>query len=394
MDPSLSRNPRVMVCFGTRPEAIKVAPVIKRLSSDRELETITVATAQHREMLDQMLDAFGLTPDVDLDLMRDRQDLAGLTARAVRALSEQMSLHRPHAVLVQGDTTTAFCASLAAFYAQISVGHIEAGLRTNNPRNPFPEEINRRLITPLARWHFCPTERSAFNLRAEGVPSSDILVTGNTVIDQLLATAKLPLTDQRRHSIPPKGLRRRILVTLHRRETQGEAQRHLCAMLARIAGRPDVEILFPVHMSPAVRESVEAELSGVDHIHRVEPLDYVSFVHALREADLVVTDSGGIQEEAPSLGVPVLVMRDTTERPEGVAAGCARLCGTRPEEVERDIVELLEDRDVYERMARTVNPYGDGRASERILGRLRRDLLRDRLSSLEPTTDAIAGADY
>jgi UDP-N-acetylglucosamine 2-epimerase (non-hydrolysing) len=383
-----------MVCFGTRPEAIKVAPVINRLVADSELDAITVTTAQHREMLDQMLDAFGLTPDVDLDLMRDRQDLAGLTARAVTALSEQMSLLRPQAVLVQGDTTTAFCASLAAFYAQISVGHIEAGLRTNDPRNPFPEEINRRLIAPLARWHFCPTERSAFNLRGEGVPSRNILVTGNTVIDQLLTTARLPLTDERRHSIPPKGRRRRILVTLHRRETQGEAQRQLCAMLARIARRPDVEILFPVHMSPAVRESVEAELSGVDHIHRVEPLDYVSFVHALREADLVVTDSGGIQEEAPSLGVPVLVMRDTTERPEGVAAGCVRLSGTRPQEVERDIVELLEDREVYERMARTVNPYGDGHASERILGRLRRDLLRDRLGSLEPSTDAIAGADY
>lgn len=379
-----------MVCFGTRPEAIKVAPVINCLVAGGELEAMTVVTAQHREMLDQMLDAFGLTPDVDLNLMRDRQGLGELTARAISALSEQMLLHRPDAVLVQGDTTTALCASLAAFYTGIPVGHIEAGLRTNHPRNPFPEEINRRLIAPLAKWHFCPTERSAFNLRAEGVPSRDILVTGNTVIDQLLVTAERPLPE-RGHAIPPKGRRRRILVTLHRRETQGEAQRQLCAMLARIARRPDVEILFPVHMSPTVRESVDAELSGLDHVHRIEPLDYVTFVHALRDSDLVVTDSGGIQEEAPSLGVPVLVMRDTTERPEGVAAGCVRLSGTRPQDVERDIVELLGSRDAYERMAKTVNPYGDGRASERIVARLRRDLLRNRLDPAELSTDALAG---
>jgi UDP-N-acetylglucosamine 2-epimerase (non-hydrolysing) len=386
MNTNRSDRVRVMVCFGTRPEAIKVAPVITRLHEDSELEPVTVTTGQHREMLDQMLDAFALKPDVDLGLMRERQDLAGLTARAMSALDEQMTRWQPHAVLVQGDTTTAFCAALAAFYARIPVGHIEAGLRTGNPHNPFPEEINRRLVAPLARWHFCPTERSAFNLRAEGVASSDIAVTGNTVIDQLLLTARRPAPDLVARGIPPKSRRRRILVTLHRRETQGDGQRRLCAMLARVARRPDVEIVFPVHMSPTVRESVDAELSGVDRVHCVAPLDYVAFVHALRDSDLIVTDSGGIQEEAPSLGVPVLVMRETTERPEGVAAGCVRLSGTRPEEVERDIVELLDDRAVYERMATTANPYGDGRAAERIVTRLRRDLLGERAAA-----HAIAG---
>lgn len=381
-----------MVCFGTRPEAIKVAPVITRLLADPELRAITVTTGQHREMLDQMLDVFGLTPDVDLGLMRERQDLAGLTARAVTALSEQMHRYQPDAVLVQGDTTTALCAALAAFYAEIPVGHIEAGLRTGDPRNPFPEEINRRLVAPLARWHFCPTEGSAFNLRAEGVASSDILVTGNTVIDQLLITARGAAPETADRGIPAKGERRRILVTLHRRETQGEAQRRLCAMLARIARRPDVEIVFPVHMSPAVRESAQAELAGVERVHCVAPLDYVAFVHALRDSDLVVTDSGGIQEEAPSLGVPVLVMRDTTERPEGVAAGCVRLSGTRPQDVERDIVELLDDREVYDRMARTANPYGDGHASERIVTRLRRDLIDNRAAPASRAGEALRAA--
>lgn len=382
-----------MVCFGTRPEAIKVAPVITQLQSDPELEVVTVTTGQHREMLDQMLEAFGLTPDVDLALMRERQDLAELSARALTALGEQMRRLTPDAVLVQGDTTTAFCGALAAFYAQIPVGHIEAGLRTGDPANPFPEEINRRLVAPLARWHFCPTDRSAFNLRAEGVPSESILVTGNTVIDQLLITAGQAAPDLTGYGVPPKGARRRILVTLHRRETQGELQRRLCAMLARVAQRPDVEIVFPVHLSPAVRESVLAELGGAADVHCVEPLDYVAFVHALRETDLIVTDSGGIQEEAPSLGVPVLVMRETTERPEGVAAGCVRLSGTRPEDVERDIVELLDDRAQYKRMATTANPYGDGRASERIVARLRCDLTRDLYSKPGPgeRSAALAG---
>lgn len=369
-----------MVCFGTRPEAIKVAPVIDALAGDADFAPITVTTAQHREMLDQMLDTFGIVPDVDLDLMRHHQGLAQLTGRAVSTLHEQILLHQPDAVLVQGDTTTAMCGALAAFYAHVPVGHVEAGLRTSDTRNPFPEEINRRLIAPLARWHFCPTQGSADNLRREGVAPATIVVTGNTVIDALLTTAAQPLDGPAAPSLPPKGNRRRILVTLHRRETQGEAQRRLCTMLARIARRPDVEIVFPVHMSPAVRASVNAELAGIENVHLVEPLDYRSFVHALQASDLVVTDSGGIQEEAPSLGVPVLVMRDTTERPEGVEAGCVRLSGTHPDDVARDVVRLLEDRAAYERMSRVANPYGDGRAAKRIVQRLRTDLVAETAS--------------
>ncbi|GAC1320586.1 MAG: UDP-N-acetylglucosamine 2-epimerase (non-hydrolyzing) [Thermoleophilaceae bacterium] len=386
LDPAAT--PRVMVCFGTRPEAIKVAPVIDALRACDALDAITVTTAQHREMLDQMLASFEIVPDLDLGLMRPRQDLAQLTARAVAALGEVMAKHMPDAVLVQGDTTTAFCAALAAFYAGIPVGHVEAGLRTKNPRDPFPEEINRRLVAPLARWHFCPTERSADNLLAEGAGRDEVLVTGNTVIDALFATAERPLTESQERRLPAKRAARRILVTLHRRETQGAAQRELCRMLARVASRPDVEVVFPVHMSPAVRESVETELGGLDSVHLTEPLDYPTFVHALRTADLVVTDSGGIQEEAPSFGVPVLVMRETTERPEGVSAGCVRLSGTDPLAVERDIVRLLDTPEAYRRMSQAANPYGDGRAAQRIVARLRRDLV---MSSPEAIPDGAVG---
>jgi UDP-N-acetylglucosamine 2-epimerase (non-hydrolysing) len=364
-----------MICFGTRPEAIKVAPVVARLAAHDALDVVTVSTAQHREMLDQMLSTFGIVPDVDLGLMRPRQDLAQLTARAVSALAAVIADHQPDAVLVQGDTTTALCAALAAFYAGVPVGHIEAGLRTNDIRRPFPEEVNRRLVARLARWHFCPTQGAAANLRAESATPEAILVTGNTVIDALLATARRPLSTSERDQLPPKRADRRILVTLHRRETQGDAQRELCRMLARVAERPDVEILFPVHLSPGVRESVHAELAGRANVHLVEPLDYPVFVHALSTSDLVLTDSGGIQEEAPSFGVPVLVLRDTTERPEGVAAGCVRLSGTRPEAVEADLTELLDDEGAYRAMAHVANPYGDGRAAERIVERLARDLL-------------------
>jgi UDP-N-acetylglucosamine 2-epimerase (non-hydrolysing) len=367
-------TPNVLVCFGTRPEVIKMAPIVERLHADPALSVTTVTTAQHREMLDQMLGAFGIEPDVDLGLMRPRQGLAELTARALGALSEVIEERRPDAVLVQGDTTTAFCAALAGFYADVPVGHVEAGLRTSNARSPFPEEINRRMVAPLARWHFCPTEGSAGRLRAEGIAPEGIMVTGNSVIDALLATAARPLAAADALRLPPKAAARRILVTLHRRETQGEAQRRLCRMLARVAERPDVEIVFPVHLSPGVRESVMAELGGRDGVILAEPFDYPLFVHAMRSSDIIVTDSGGVQEEAPSLGVPVLVMRDTTERPEGIAAGCARLSGTSPDAVERDILELLDDEAAYASMAQVANPYGDGRTAERIVERLRADL--------------------
>lgn len=367
---------RVMVCFGTRPEVVKLAPVVARLQGVPGLDVLSVTTAQHREMLDQMLTTFGVIPDVDLGLMRPGQDLAGLTGRAVQALGAVIADAQPDAVIVQGDTTTAFCAALAAFYAGVPVAHVEAGLRTANPRSPFPEEINRRLVAPLAHWHFCPTPRSAENLRSEGICDDQILVTGNTVIDALLRTAQDPLTAEEQSLLPPKRGKRRILVTLHRRETQGETQRELCRVLASVARRSDVEVIFPVHLSPAVRDSAFAELAGRDGVLLIDPLPYRPFVHLLRSADLIVTDSGGIQEEAPSFSVPVLVTRDTTERPEGVEAGCARLSGTTPEQLHADITELLDDAAAYERMARPSNPYGDGRAAQRIVNRLTADLVR------------------
>lgn len=368
----MSARPLV-VCVGTRPEAIKMAPVVQALSDAGE-EPLLLSTGQHREMLQQALDAFGLEPDVDLELMQPGQTLAALTSRAVGALDEVIREIRPRAVLVQGDTTTAFCGALAAFYQQVPVGHVEAGLRTEHRRDPFPEEINRRLIAPLADWHFCPTERSLANLLAEGVPADSALLTGNTVVDALRAIADAPLQPALRALLPPRLAPRRLLVTLHRRETQGQAQRALCRMLADIASRDDVEIVFPVHVSPAVRASVYAELDGRPNVHLIPPLPYRPFVHLLRSADIVITDSGGMQEEAPSFGVPVLVMRRTTERPEGVEAGCARLSGTDPTRVAADISRLLDDQDAYAQMAHATNPYGDGHAAERIVARLSEDL--------------------
>lgn len=373
---------KIMVCFGTRPEVIKTAPVIQALAATPGALPLAVTTAQHREMLDQTLAAFDLRPDVDLGLMRPGQDLAALTAAAVLALSETIDRHRPDAVLVQGDTTTALCAALAAFYAGVPVGHIEAGLRTGHRRDPFPEEGNRRLIAPLTEWHFCPTSRAADNLLAERIDPATISVTGNTVIDALLQTAGRPLTDDEVVA-PPKRAARRILVTLHRRESQGPAQRALAEMIGRIARRPDVEVILPMHLSPAVRREILPVLTGHDSVQLIEPLGYHAFVHALRSSDLVVTDSGGIQEEAPTFGVPALVMRETTERPEGVDAGCVRLSGTDPVAVENDIAELLDDQLAYARMARARNPYGDGRAADRIVARVLRDL---------GATDSAAGA--
>lgn len=385
-------RPRVMVCFGTRPEVVKLAPVIDRLAADPRLDVLTVTTAQHREMLDQMLATFAIVPDVDLGLMRPGQPLGELASRAILELGALVEALAPSAVLVQGDTTTAFCAAFAACYAGVPVGHVEAGLRTGDRMNPFPEEINRRLIAPLAAWHFCPTERSVRGLLAEGVPPDAVMLTGNTVVDALLATARAPLDASEQALLPAPTEPRRILVTLHRRETQGERQRALCRMLAAVARRGDAEIVFPVHLSPAVRASVVPELGGLPNVRLIEPLPYRAFVHLLRSADLVVTDSGGIQEEAPSFGVPTLVMRETTERPEGVEAGCALLSGTDPARVGEDIARLLDDADAYRAMARTANPYGDGHASARIVERLARDLapLRFAGAAHEDRTPALA----
>jgi UDP-N-acetylglucosamine 2-epimerase (non-hydrolysing) len=363
-----------MVCFGTRPEVVKLAPVVHRLADESRLRTLTVASAQHREMLDQMLDAFAIEPDLDLGLMRPRQGLGELAARAIGEITKVIEEWRPDAVLVQGDTTTAFCAALASFYCGIPVGHVEAGLRTDDRHNPFPEEINRRLVSPLARWHFCPTKSAAANLLAERVSAGDVFVTGNTVVDAALHSANRPLSRAERALLPRRDASRRILVTLHRRETQGARQHALCLVLATVARRPDVEVVFPVHLNPAVRATVFTVLEGKRNVHLIDPLPYRPFVHLLQSADIIVTDSGGIQEEAPSFGVPVLVMRDTTERPEGIERGCARLSGTGPDRVAADVDVLLDDPHEYRRMARAVNPYGDGHAADRIVTQLVTDL--------------------
>jgi len=366
---------RVMACFGTRPEAIKLAPVVEALRSRTDVEVTTVVTGQHREMLDQTLRAFGLEADVDLGLMEHGQDLATLTSRAIPAVSGVLAERRPDVVIVQGDTTTAFCGALAAYYHDVAVAHVEAGLRTHDLRSPFPEEGNRRMIGQLARWHFCTSLDGARNLAAEGIEAADVLVTGNTVIDALLSALARPLSSEHAVLLPPSSGRRRVLVTLHRRETQGAAQRELCRMLADLVReRPDVEIVFPVHLSPAVRASVLDELGGVPSVHLIDPLPYQAFVYAMRSSDVIVTDSGGVQEEAPALGVPVLVMREATERPEGVAAGCARLSGTAPGGVRADLVRLLDDARAHAAMAAAANPYGDGRAADRIADRLLSDL--------------------
>ena len=363
-----------MVCFGTRPEVIKLAPVIDALRSRPGVEPVLVTTAQHREMLDQMLETFELEPDADLGLMRERQSLAELTGAAIPGLARTIEEHQPDAILVQGDTTTAFCGALAGFYADVPVGHVEAGLRTLDPRLPFPEEVNRRLVSVLARWHWAPTRTNAESLLREGVDPSAISITGNTVIDALLSIAAKELPPELAVLLPPKRAPRRILVTMHRRETQGAGQRELSRMLADVASRDDVEVVFPVHLSPAVRESVFAELAGAEHVHLIDPLDYHSFTHLLKSSDLVVTDSGGLQEEAPVFGIPVLVMRDATERSEGLEAGVVRLSGTDAESVREDVLELLDDPLAYEAMARAANPYGDGQAADRIVGQLANDL--------------------
>ena len=369
--------PRVLLIFGTRPEAIKLAPVVRRLRQWPErFETRVATTAQHREMLDQVLDAFSIQPDYDLDLMRPGQSVFESTSRILSALEGVLKQERPECVLVQGDTTTAFAGALAAFYLNIPVGHVEAGLRTGDSRQPFPEEMNRVLVGRLASLHFAPTAEAAENLRREGVNPDDIFVTGNTGIDAVLeirdsleAAGKTgcPTLD------PSKKL---ILVTAHRRESFGEGFENICRALAGLAARGDVEIVYPVHPNPNVQDPVNRLLRGVGGIHLIDPLPYVPFVDLMRKAHVLLTDSGGIQEEGPSLGKPVLVMREKTERPEAVAAGTARLVGVSEERIVMETALLLDDRAEYERRSHIHNPYGDGRAAERI-----RRILDARLAS-------------
>ncbi|MEU7055671.1 UDP-N-acetylglucosamine 2-epimerase (non-hydrolyzing) [Streptomyces sp. NPDC046197] len=359
---------RAMLVLGTRPEAIKLAPVARAMTSDAQFEPIVVTTGQHREMLHQMLGLLGVEARIALDVMRNRQQLSELTARLVGELGVALREQRPDLVVVQGDTTTALAGALAAFYEKIPVAHVEAGLRTGVIDNPFPEELNRSLIGRIARWHFAPTPRAARHLADEGVPADQVFTTGNTVIDNLLWVLA-----EGTGASAFRTTARRILVTLHRRENQGERMRGMGRALTRLARRGDVEIVLPLHKSPAVRDALLPELDGQAGIRLVEPLDYVDFAATLAECDLVLTDSGGIQEEAPSLSKPTLVLRTTTERPEAVEAGAARLIGTDPDAIVGCAERLLDDPAEYRRMAGAGNPFGDGRASARVLAQLAED---------------------
>lgn len=358
---------RIMTVYGTRPEAIKVAPVIKALEESPDFESVTVVTGQHREMLDQVNELFGIVPDHDLNIMSHGQTLAQIFARVIEGLDPILEKEKPAAVIVQGDTSTSTAAALAAFYRQIPVVHLEAGLRSGNIHSPFPEEANRKLTTQIAALHLAPTETSRANLLAEGVDDATIVVTGNTVIDALLTTVgkDVPFSDPRLEALAASG-RRKLLVTTHRRENWGGAMEGVGRALARIARAfPDVEIVLPAHRNPIVREAVLPQLDGIDNVTVTEPLPYGEFARMMALSTLILSDSGGVQEEAPSLGKPVLVMRENTERPEAVEAGTVVLVGTEEGSLFRHVSELLTDDEQYLRMSRAANPYGDGRAAKR-----------------------------
>ncbi|BEA06700.1 MULTISPECIES: non-hydrolyzing UDP-N-acetylglucosamine 2-epimerase [Enterobacteriaceae] len=365
---------KILTVFGTRPEAIKMAPLVHALAADDRFEAKCCVTAQHREMLDQVLELFEITPDYDLNLMKAGQTLNDVTARIVQEIKPVLQEFQPDVVLVHGDTATTFAASLAAYYEQIEVGHVEAGLRTGNIYSPWPEEANRRLTGVLTKYHFSPTETSKENLLRENVSPEDIFVTGNTVIDALLMVkhkidtnqdlnatlvAQFPFLDESR---------KLILVTGHRRESFGGGFERICEALAKTAKmHPEAQILYPMHLNPNVREPVNRILAGIENVHLVEPQQYLPFIYLMSRASIILTDSGGIQEEAPSLGKPVLVMRDTTERPEAVEAGTVKLVGTDTNNIVSQLKKLLTDTDAYNEMSRAHNPYGDGLSSERII---------------------------
>lgn len=384
---------RILSVFGTRPEAVKMAPVVHALARTPGIESGVCVTAQHRQMLDQVLNLFDISPDYDLDLMRENQSLAELSARIFRDLDPVLADFKPDWVLVQGDTTTVAITALMAYYRRIRVGHVEAGLRTHDKWQPFPEEINRRVAGVTADLHFAPTEWARRNLLAEGVPDSAIAVTGNPVIDALHVVANQPApreveellerlaieSDNRRsdgqpsegnQTIHPKA-KRLILVTAHRRENFGQPLEDICAALRELAGRGDVELVYPVHLNPNVQEPVRRILGDVPHVTLLPPLDYLPLVHLMKRSALVLTDSGGIQEEAPAFGVPVLVLREVTERPEGVEAGVLKLVGTDSRLIVREANRLLDDAFAYAAMAKAVNPFGDGRAAPRIVESLK-----------------------
>jgi UDP-N-acetylglucosamine 2-epimerase (non-hydrolysing) len=366
---------RILTIFGTRPEAIKLFPLIHALAGDPRFVSRTCVSAQHRSMLDQVLEIAGIAPDHDLDIMRPDQSLDALTAELLQGLGRVMDAERPDWIVVQGDTATAMAGALAAYYRKIPVAHVEAGLRSGNIHHPWPEEVNRKIIGTIAALHAAPTDNAAAALVAENVDPRTVHVTGNTVIDALhWVTARIAREPSLAAELAPLEQRfagKRIIgVTSHRRENFGEGMQAIASAIRRFASRPDVAVIFPVHLNPNVTEIMHRELGGLDNVALIEPLDYPHFARLIGLSDLMLTDSGGVQEEAPALGKPVLVMRETTERPEGVEAGTARLVGTDPERIVREVERLLDDRAAYESMAKAHNPFGDGRAAARIAGLL------------------------
>ena len=373
---------KILLVFGTRPEAIKMAPLVKALQKDTEhFETRVCVTAQHRQMLDQVLEVFGITPEYDLNIMAPNQDLYEITAKVLLGLREVLKDFRPDTVLVHGDTTTSMAASLAAFYMQIPVGHVEAGLRTYNMLSPWPEEMNRQVTDRICTYYFAPTEQSRANLLQENIDAKKIFITGNTVIDALLMAVDIISTtagvkEKMAKELQEKGYtvsdREYILVTGHRRENFGDGFLHICKAIKELAAlHPEMDIVYPVHLNPNVQKPVYELLSGLSNVYLISPLDYLPFIYAMQHSTLLLTDSGGVQEEAPSLGKPVLVMRDTTERPEAVEAGTVKLVGTDAEAIVSNVTALLQDKEMYKRMSETHNPYGDGQACERIIAALR-----------------------
>jgi len=368
----MTRRKKVMMVFGTRPEAIKMAPLVAALKKHPDLETIVTVTAQHRQMLDQVLELFDITPDEDLNVMQPGQTLPDLTSRILQDMGRVIAKHAPDIVMVHGDTSTTFATSLAAYYQRTAIGHVEAGLRTGNLYSPWPEEANRKLTGVLANLHFSPTQTSADNLLAESVPAESIHVTGNTVIDALLTVVdKIKASPELETELAARfpfldASKRLILVTGHRRENFGAGFEQICKALKDVAERGDTQVVYPVHLNPNVQEPVNRILGDAAAVHLIEPQEYLPFVYLMSRSHIIVTDSGGIQEEAPSLGKPVLVMRDTTERPEAVQAGTVRLVGTDSARITEEVSRLLDDPAAYEAMGRAHNPYGDGKASERI----------------------------
>lgn len=358
---------KVMVVFGTRPEAIKMAPLVLELQKHSDsIETITVVTAQHRQMLDQVLETFSIKPHYDLDIMGQNQSLLDITGKILEKFDPIVKQERPDMILVHGDTTTTFAASLVAFYNQVHIGHVEAGLRTFDKYSPFPEEMNRQMTDNLADLYFPPTSESKENLLKENHPESAIVITGNTAIDALKLTVQSDYYHEVLDQLDPN--KKLVLVTMHRRENQGQPMRNVFTALREMVDlHQEIEVVYPVHLSPAVQEVAKDILAGHDRIHLIEPLDVLDFHNLASRSDFIMTDSGGVQEEAPSLGKPVLVLRDTTERPEGVRAGTLKLVGTDPVRVKDAMAELLTDETLYRKMSQAPNPYGDGRASERIV---------------------------